>query len=104
MAATVTAAIPPVPLDSLQKYLKFLGMSSAGTTCFMEAHQLITIEDMLLFRPSKSQELMKIYNGQQTCQTNKLGMDVQKKLSAFMYWVRDIQRRQEPIIQTFWTQ
>ena len=51
----------------------------------------------------KSQDHIKIYNGQQTCQTNKFGMDVQKKVSAFIYWVRDLQQSQEPIIYTFWT-
>ena len=46
---------------------------------------------------------MKIYNGQQTRHTNKFVMTVQKKVAAFVYWVRDLQRRQEPIIYTFWT-
>ena len=76
MAATVTADIPHVPLDSLHKYLKVLGMSSAGTTWFIEAHRLVTIGDMLLLCPSESQDLMKIYNGQQTQHTNKFSMDV----------------------------
>ena len=47
---------------------------------------------------------MQIYNGQQTRHTNKLGMAVQKIVSAFIYWVRKLQRRQETIIYTFWTQ
>ena len=48
---------------SPQKCLKVAGMSAAGATRFMEAHQLVTIEDMLLFCPSKYQDLMKIKNG-----------------------------------------
>ena len=67
----------------------------------MEAHQLVTIEYILLFCPSKSQDLINIYNGQQTCQTKTFGMAVQKKVSSFIYWARDLQQRQEPIIYTF---
>ena len=47
---------------------------------------------------------MNIYNGQQTRQTKKFGMAVQKKVVAFIYWVRDLQRSQEPIIYTLWKQ
>ena len=76
MAATVTAAIPPVPLDPLQECLKVAVVSSSGATCFMESQQLVTIEVMLLFRPSEAQDLMNIYHGQQTRYTNKFGMDL----------------------------
>ena len=31
-------------------------------------------------------------------------MAFQKKVPDFIYWVRGLQRRQEPIIYTFWTQ
>ena len=31
-------------------------------------------------------------------------MAVQKKVAAFIYWLRDLQQRQEPIVYTFWTQ
>ena len=58
---------------------------------------------MVLFCPSEAQDLMKIYNGQQTRHTNKFVMAVQKKVAAFVYWVCDLQRRQEPIIYTLWT-
>ena len=60
----------------------------------MESHQLVTIEDMVFFRPSEAQDLMKIKNGQQTCQTNKLGMDVQNKEADFISWVNDLKQRQ----------
>ena len=76
MAATVTAAIPPVPLDPVQEYFKIEGMSSAGTTWFMKAYQIVTIEDMLLFCTSEAQDLIKIYNGQQTHRTKTLSMAV----------------------------
>ena len=91
-------AMPTVPPYPLQECLKVMGIFADSATQFMEAHQLVTIEDMLLFIPSKSQDLMKIYNGQKTRQTNKFGMAVQNKVAAFIYWVRDLQRRQEPII------
>ena len=103
MAATVTAVMPQVPPDTLQECLKVAGMSKAGDTRFMEAYQLVTIEDMLLFSPREAQNLMNINNGQQTRQTNKFGMDLQKKVAAFIYWVSDLEQRQEPIIYTFWT-
>ena len=47
---------------------------------------------------------MKIYNGKETRQTNKFGINVQKKVAAFIYWVHVLQRIQEPIIYTFWKQ
>ena len=47
---------------------------------------------------------MNINNGQQTRHTNKFGMDLQKKVVAFIYWVSEFEQRQEPIIYTFWTQ
>ena len=58
----------------------------------------------MLFCPSEAQDFIKIYNWQKTRQTNKFGIAVQKKIADFIYWVRDIQRRQETIIYTFWTQ
>ena len=67
---------PPLPPHSLQKCLKVAGMSAAVTKRLMEAHQLVTIED-ICFCSSKVQDLMKIYNGQQTRQTNKFGMAAQ---------------------------
>ena len=70
----------------------------------MESYYLVTIEYMLLFRPRKSQDFINIYNGRQTCQTNKFKMAVQKKVEAFIYWVRGIQRSQDAIIYHFWTQ
>ena len=96
--------MPPVPSDPLQECLKVLVISAAGATQFMEYHQLVTIEDMLLFLPSEYQYLMKIYIRQKTRQANKFGMTAQKKVAAFIYWVSDLQRRQEPIIYIFWTQ
>ena len=86
--------MPPIPPDPLHECLKVSGMSADGTTWFMEVHQLFTIEDMLLFHPSEAQDLMKIYNGQQTCQTNKLGMDLQNKEADFISWVNDLKQRQ----------
>ena len=70
----------------------------------MESHQLVTIEDMLLFCLSEAQYLMKIYNGQQTYHTNKFGMYVQKNLSSFIYWLHDLQKSQETILYTLWMQ
>ena len=70
--------MPPPPPDPLQEYLKVAGMSAAVSTHFMEFHKLFTIEGMLLFFLSKSQDLIKICNGQKTRQTSKLGMAVQK--------------------------
>ena len=85
MAAKVTAAMPPIPPYPLQECLKVSGISAAGATRFMEAHQIVTIVDMLLFCPSEAQEIMKIYNGQQNHHTNKFDMAVKKKESAFIY-------------------
>ena len=31
-------------------------------------------------------------------------MAVQKKVAAFLYWICDLQQKQDPIIYTFWTQ
>ena len=104
MEAPVTADMPPIPLDTLQEWLKVAGISTAGTTWFIEYQHIVTIEDMLLFRPSEAQDLMNIYNGQKTCQTNKFRMDVYKKVVALIYWVQDLQQIHEPIIYTFWTQ
>ena len=69
-------------------------MSAAGATRFMEAHQIVTIEDILLFCPSEAEDLMNIYNGQKNRQANKFGMAVQKKVAAFIYWVCDLQQSQ----------
>ena len=66
MAAAVTAAMTPPPPDPLQEFLKVAGISAAGATQFMEAHQIFTIEGMLLFHLSKAQDLMKICNGHKT--------------------------------------
>ena len=101
MAATVTVAMSPVPTDTLQECLNVAGISVAGATRFMEAPQIVNIEDMLLFCPSEAQELMNIYNRKQTCKTNNFGMAVQKKVPAFIYWICALQRRQDPIIYTF---
>ena len=76
MAAAVKVFMPYPPPDTLQEYLKVAGMSTAGAASFMESHQLVTIEGMLLFCPSEVQDLMKICNGQKTYQTNKFGMVV----------------------------
>ena len=76
-------------------------MSSAGATGFIEFHHLFTIEDRLLFFPSKDQDLMNIYIGQQKIQSNKFGMAFHKKVSDFIYWERDLQQIEEPIIYTF---
>ena len=46
---------------------------------------------------------MKIYKWQQKRQTNKFGMDAQKKVADFIYWVCDLQRRQETIVYNFCT-
>ena len=73
-------------------------MSAAEATCLMQAHQLMTINDMLLFHPSKYQDPMKIYNRQQKRQTNKFGMAVQEKVTEFIHWVNYLQQRQETII------
>ena len=104
MASAVTASMPPPQPDPLQECLKIVGMFTAGDTSFMQNHQLVTIEDMLLFLQIEAQDLMNIYNGQKTRETNKFGMDVQKKVVASIYWARDIQQRKELIIFTFWTQ
>ena len=104
MIATLKAAMPLVPMDPLQECLKVAVMSISGATRFIESRQLVTIRDMLLFLPSKFQHLMKIYNRQKTHHTNKFGMAVQKKVAAFLYWIRDLQQKQDPIIYTFWTQ
>ena len=58
----------------------------------MEAHQLVIIEDMLLFWSIKAQDLMKIYNGQKKRQTNKFVVAVQKKVVDFICWVCYIQQ------------
>ena len=63
MEATVTASMPPVPLDPLQGFFMAAGMSVAVATRFMEAHQLVNIHDILFFSPIESQDFMKIYNG-----------------------------------------
>ena len=55
--------MPFLPLDTLQECLEVAGMYAVGATRFMESHQLVTIEYMLLFWASESQELMNIYNG-----------------------------------------
>ena len=104
MAAAVREAMPPPPPYPLQECLKVVAMSADGATKFMEAHHIVTIEGILLFHLIKAQDLMTICNGQKTHQTNKFRMAVQKKLSAFIYWMHDLQQRQEPIIYTFWTQ
>ena len=104
MEAAVTAAMPPPPSDPLQECLKVMGMSASGATKFMEDHHIVTIAGMLFFHLIKSQDLMEICNRQKNHQTNKFGMDVQKKLSAFIYCMHDLQQSQEPIICTFWTQ
>ena len=85
MLAEVTEAMPPPPLDLPQKGLKVVGVFTAGAKIFMEAHQIFTIEDMLLFLPGKSRYLINVYNGQQTFQTNKFGISVQKKVAAIIY-------------------
>ena len=64
MAATVTEAMTPIPPDPIQECLKFVGVYAAGATRFMESHQLVTLENILLFCPRKSKYLMKIYNRQ----------------------------------------
>ena len=46
---------------------------------------------------------MKIYNGKKTCQSNKFSLAVQKKVVALVFWVSDIQQRQESITYTNWT-
>ena len=84
MSSAVTAAMHPPPSDPLQECLKVSGISAAGATPFMVAHQLLTIEGMVLFRPSESQDLMKICNRQKTHHTNKFDMAVQKKLLFFV--------------------
>ena len=76
MSATVKAAMPLVLPDPLQECINVMEMSTDGTAWFMESHQLVTIEDMVFFRPSEAQDLMKIKNGQQTCQTNKFRMSI----------------------------
>ena len=92
---------PPYPL---QECLKGTGMYASGYTLLMKSHQFVITEDMLFSPLSEDQDLMKIYNRQQTRHTNKFGMDVQKKVLAFIYWLRELQRSQEPIIYTLWTQ
>ena len=87
METAVTAAMPPPPPDTLQECLKVAGMSADGATRFMEAHQLLTIEGMLLFRLSEAQDLMKICIGQKTHHTNKFGMNAQRNLASFIYCV-----------------
>ena len=77
--------MPPTPSYTLHKCIKDASMSADGATCFMEYHQLVTIEDMLLFFLSKSKDLMNIYNGQKTLQTNKFGMAVHMKVTAYIY-------------------
>ena len=104
MEAAVTAAMPPPSTDPLQECFKLMGMSASGANQFMEAHHIVIIGGMLFFHLIKAQDLTKICNGQKTHQTNKFGMDVQKKLSVFIYWMYDLQQSQEPIIYTFWTQ
>ena len=93
MTAAITEAMLPPPPDPLQEFIKVADMSTDVATRFMQAHQIVTIEDMLLFCPNKSQDLMKIYNGHQMRQTDKFWMDVQKKVAAFICWVHDIQLR-----------
>ena len=60
MSESVTEVMTPPPPDPLHEWLKVAGMSTSGTTRFMETHQIVTIDDMLLFCPSKSQYLTKI--------------------------------------------
>ena len=76
MSAKVTTDIPPGPPYPLHECLNVMEMSADGTAWFMESNQLVNIEDMLLFRPIEAQDLMNIYNRQQTCQTNKFRMAV----------------------------
>ena len=46
------APLPPYPLNEC---LKVVGMSAAGASRFIEYHQLVTMEDMLLFLLSEAQ-------------------------------------------------
>ena len=55
-------AVPHLTPNPLHECLKVASMSEDGATRFVEVHQLVTIEDMLLSCPSKAQDLMKIYN------------------------------------------
>ena len=103
MKAAVTSSMSTQPPDPLKEFLKVADMFVAGSTCFMEFHKFVTIEGMMMFRPSKAQDLMKIYNCQTTRQISKFGMAVQKILVSFIYWVSDLQKSQKPIIYTLWT-
>ena len=47
---------------------------------------------------------MKIYNGKQTRHTNRCGMDAQKKVASFIYWVLELKQSQKTIVYTFLTQ
>ena len=90
MAAVVTAAMPTPPPDPLHECLKVASMSETGVARFMESHQILTIEDIFLFRPIEYQDLINIYNGQQTFQNNKFGMYAHKKVTSCILWVCDI--------------
>ena len=73
------ASMSPIPPDPPQECLKVVGISAAVATQFTEAHQLITIEDIIFFRLSESQDLMKIYNRQNPAKpTSLVWMSIRK--------------------------
>ena len=76
MAEAMESDISPTPPNPLHECLKVAVMSAAGATHFMYAYQIVTIKDMLLLWPIKSQDLINMYNGKQTGNTKNVGVDV----------------------------
>ena len=91
----------PVHADVIT-ILRKCGMTQVQADAFASQHNFQNLNDVMFFRPEMAKEMIKTYNvGRRLNQ--KMGAMHEIKLEAFIYWARELESRQQPVVAADWT-
>ena len=91
----------PVHADVIT-VLRECGMTQNQANHFANQHSFQNLNDVMFFRPEMAKEMIKTFNnGRQLNQ--KMGALHEIKLEAFIYWARELESRQQPVVAADWT-
>ena len=91
----------PVHADVIT-VLRECGMTQVQADAFASQHSFQNLNDVMFFRPEMAKEMIKTYNiGRRLNQ--KMGAMHEIKLEAFIYWARELESRQQPVVAADWT-
>ena len=77
--------------------LRKCGMTQNQANSFANQHSFRNLNDVMFFRPEMAKEMIKTFNNSRQL-NQKMGALHEIKLEAFIYWARELESRQQPVV------